>query len=408
MEIYDTVISYTLWIIHKIILKGEIKIYSVSDDDVYEVDFMNLVVDKADGLKVVDCDNHFCEFTGVHPSKIKQGKLFLHDIIKPIYREEIMRVLCKKNSPYVYFDAEFVDKDENEVFIHCTGQNYEESSLCRLTLADVSKSQELQLQLRKKAKEMNYLIDLVTGGVCLFKVTSDMHIEVHYLNEGACRIFGTTKQAYGQQIYRLDELIHPDDKSKVFQAIGKAMATDGECDLEIRTIVHKNEYKWCKFNAAIQKYDEDNTPIFHAMITDITRIKEAEEEADKMRDMLVEMFKNLPDPIFCTDTQDIWQLQIVSEDFIKFLGFTRFHIFEEHKGRLDDFVSEREAKFIEAQIKKQIAEGKSTTVSRYSVRTKSGRFIVVEDRRKLVRQADGSYSMICRLKNVTNTYSEMF
>lgn len=408
MEIYDTVISYTLWIIHKIILKGEIEIYSVSDDDVYEVDFMNLVVDKADGLKVVDCDNHFCEFTGVHPSKIKQGKLFLHDIIKPIYREEIMRVLCKKNSPYVYFDAEFVDKDENEVFIHCTGQNYEESSLCKLTLADVSKSQELQLQLRKKAKEMNYLIDLVTGGVCLFKVTSDMHIEVHYLNEGACRIFGTTKQAYAQQIYRLDELIHPDDKSKVFQAIGKAMATDGECDLEIRTIVHKNEYKWCKFNAAIQKYDEDNTPIFHAMITDITRIKEAEEEADKMSDMLVEMFKNLPDPIFCTDTQDIWQLQIVSEDFIKFLGFTRFHIFEEHKGRLDDFVSEREAKFIEAQIKKQIAEGKSTTVSRYSVRTKSGRFIVVEDRRKLVRQADGSYSMICRLKNVTNTYSEMF
>jgi PAS domain S-box-containing protein len=408
MEIYDTVISYTLWIIHKIILKGEIEIYSVSDDDVYEVDFMNLVVDKADGLKVVDCDNHFCEFTGVHPSKIKQGKLFLHDIIKPIYREEIMRVLCKKNSPYVYFDAEFVDKDENEVFIHCTGQNYEESSLCRLTLADVSKSQELQLQLRKKAKEMNYLIDLVTGGVCLFKVTSDMHIEVHYLNEGACRIFGTTKQAYAQQIYRLDELIHPDDKSKVFQAIGKAMATDGECDLEIRTIVHKNEYKWCKFNAAIQKYDEDNTPIFHAMITDITRIKEAEEEADKMSDMLVEMFKNLPDPIFCTDTQDIWQLQIVSEDFIKFLGFTRFHIFEEHKGRLDDFVSEREAKFIEAQIKKQIAEGKSTTVSRYSVRTKSGRFLVVEDRRKLVRQADGSYSMICRLKNVTNTYSEMF
>lgn len=408
MEIYDTVISYTLWIIHKIILKGEIEIYSVSDDDVYEVDFMNLVVDKADGLKVVDCDNHFCEFTGVHPSKIKQGKLFLHDIIKPIYREEIMRVLCKKNSPYVYFDTEFVDKDENEVFIHCTGQNYEESSLCRLTLADVSKSQELQLQLRKKAKEMNYLIDLVTGGVCLFKVTSDMHIEVHYLNEGACRIFGTTKLAYAQQIYRLDELIHPDDKSKVFQAIGKAMATDGECDLEIRTIVHKNEYKWCKFNAAIQKYDEDNTPIFHAMITDITRIKEAEEEADKMSDMLVEMFKNLPDPIFCTDTQDIWQLQIVSEDFIKFLGFTRFHIFEEHKGRLDDFVSEREAKFIEAQIKKQIAEGKSTTVSRYSVRTKSGRFLVVEDRRKLVRQADGSYSMICRLKNVTNTYSEMF
>ena len=48
------------------ILKGEIKIYSINDDEVYEVDFMNLVVDKADGLKVVDCDNHFCEFKGVN------------------------------------------------------------------------------------------------------------------------------------------------------------------------------------------------------------------------------------------------------------------------------------------------------------------------------------------------------
>ena len=69
---------------------------------------------------------------------------------------------------------------------------------------------------------------------------------------------------------------------------------------------------------------------------------------------------------------------------------------------------ESESKFNEAQIKKQISDGKSTTVSRYSVRTKSGRFLVVEDRRKLVKQADGPYSMICRLKNVTNSYSEMF
>lgn len=70
----------------------------------------------------------------------------------------------------------------------------------------MSKSQELQEKLRNKAKEMNYLIDLVTGGVCLFKVTSDMHIEVQYLNEGACRIFGTTKQAYVNKITALMSL----------------------------------------------------------------------------------------------------------------------------------------------------------------------------------------------------------
>ncbi|MGN1123584.1 MAG: PAS domain-containing protein [Eubacterium sp.] len=365
---------------------------------------MNVVVDKADNLRVLDSDSHFSDFAGVHPSKIKQGKLFLHDIIKPIYREEVMKILCKKQSPYVYFNAEFTDKNSNDVFIHCTGQNYENSSVCRLTLADVSKSREKQQRLEQEARDMNYLIDLVTGGVCLFKVTPDMHIEAIYLNEGACRLFGTTKTAYKKQHHRLDELIHPDDKSLVFQAIGRAMATGCEVDIEFRTMVHKNEFIWCKFNAAIQKYDEDNTPIFHAMFTDITKIKEAEEKTDRVNDMLVGMFKNMPDPIFCTDTEDIFRLQLVSEDFIKFLGYSRSYLFEEHGGRLDDFINEREKKYVEATIRKQLADGKNTSV-RYSIRTRSGVFFVVEDKRKLVTQQDGSQTLLCRLKNVTKKYT---
>ncbi|MDD6727860.1 MAG: PAS domain-containing protein [Eubacteriales bacterium] len=383
--------------------RSDKKTDTLADENIYDVEFMNLVVDKADNLKVVDSDSHFSEFTGVHPSKIKQGKLFLHDIIRPVYREEIMQVLCKKNSPYVYFDAEFKDKDGNDVFMHCTGQNFEDSSLCRLTLADLTKSKEKQEQLRNNARQMNYLIDLVTGGVCLFKVTADMHIEVIYLNAAACRLFGTTKTASRKQPHRFDELIHPEDKSIVFQAIGRAMATGEDVDLEMRTIVHKGEYRWCKLSAAIQKYDDDGTPIFHAMITDITRIKVAEEKADRMNDTLVEMFKNLPDPIFCTETEDVFKLQIVSEEFVKFLGYSRRQLFEDYEGRLDTFVPERERKYVEATFRKQMKDSKDVSV-RYKIRTKSGKFLVVEDTRKVVIQEDGTGSMVGRLKNVTKKY----
>lgn len=376
----------------------------ILEEDFYDVELMNLIVDKADNLKVVDSDSHFSEFAGVHPSKIKQGKLFLHDIIKPAYRESIMKSLCKKNSPYVYFDAEFIDKNENEVLIHCTGQNFEESTLCRLTLADVSKSLQKQEALREKAREMNYLIDLVTGGVCLFKVTDDMHIVVQYLNEGGCRLFGTSKSRYVKQDYRLDELIHPEDRSFVYQAIGKTMATDEPIDIEFRTIVHKDEYKWCKVNAAIQSYDENDNPIFHAMLTDVTKVKEAEEKADKMYDNLVEVFKNLPNAVFSTDTDNPLTLQIVSEDFIKFLGWSRTVLFDEHEGRLSDFMQEREIKYVTANIKKQLEEGKKEIITNYSIRTGKGNFLVVEDRRKVINQDDGSQSMLCSLKNVTKKY----
>lgn len=367
---------------------------------------MNLVVDKADNLKVVDSDTHFSEFAGVHPSKIKQGKLFLHDLIVPVYREEIMKALCKKHSPYVYFNAEFIDKNSNPVYIHCTGQNFKNSSYCRLTLADISKFRTKQQKLKDQAREMNYLIDLVAGGVCLFRVTSDMHLETLFLNEGACRLFGTTKNSYKKHIYRFDEIIHPDDKSDVFQAIGNAMATDKEVEIEIRIITQNtDEIRWCKFNAAIQKYDEDNTPVFHAMFTDITKLKETEEKTDRFNDTLVELFRNLPDPIFCTSADDVLGLNIVSDEFVKFLGFSREYLLEEHNGRLDDFIAEREVKFVEATIKNQLEKDDSTFV-RYSVRTKSGKYVVVEDKRKLVKDENGILSLMGRLKNVTKKYEK--
>lgn len=373
------------------------------DEGIYEVDFMNLVVDKADNLRVVDSDSHFSEFAGVHPSKIKQGKLFLHDLIKPAYREDIMQALCKKNSPYVYFKAEFIDRHGNEVFIHCCGQNFQSSTLCRLTLADVSKSMQLQERLRRQAKEMDYLIDLVTGGVCLFKVTSDMQIVVEYLNAGGCKLFGTAKGLYNLRQYRLDELIYSDDRSAVFQAIGKAMATDTAIDTEFRTIVHNGEYKWCKLNAAIKEYDNDGNPVFHAMLTDITTVKESEVNSDKMYDRLVKMFKNLPSPTFSTDYDNPLVLQLVSEDFMKFLGYSRTYLFDEHGGRLSDFMQEREIKYVTANIKKQAEQGNEISI-RYSVRTGSGKYIVVEDNRKIITQEDGSKSMLCSFKNVTKKY----
>lgn len=388
-------------------MKGVLNaVTEILEEDLFDVELMNLVADKADNLRVIDCDSHFSEFTGVHPSKIKAGKLFLHDIIKPMYREKIMQLLCKKDSPYVYFEAEFEDRDKNSVLMYCTGQNFEDSTLCRLTLVDLSNSKKKQEALRAKAKEMNYLIDLVNGGVCLFKVTDDMHFVVEYLNEGGCRLFGTSKSRYSRQDYRLDEFIHPEDKSLVYQAIGKSMATDEPVDIEFRAIAHENEYRWCKASAEIERYDENDNPVFHAMLTDITKVKEAEEKADKMYDDLVQVFKNLPNAVFSTDTEDPLTLQIVSEDFIKFIGRSREVLFDRHGGRLSDFMNEREVKYVIANIKKQLEEGKKETKVTYSIRTGRGRSMVVEDRRKVIDQDDSSRTMLCSLRNVTKKYRD--
>lgn len=236
---------------------------------------MNCVIDKADNLVVKDCDTHFCEFVGVHISKIHQGKLQLHKVLMPQDREYVMSHICKKGSDYLYFDFNIKNKDDELVHVYCTGKNIEGTTLCSLTLADISRSVEKSNEIRAKAKEMNHLIDLVAGGVTLFKVDKNMNFEALYMNEACCKFFGTTKEKYRKIRASLTDLFHPDDKSIAYQAIGNAMATKKPIDIEIRIKTHQDEYIWCKMDSAIQRYDNDGCPIFHAVFTDISNIKKS-------------------------------------------------------------------------------------------------------------------------------------
>jgi PAS domain S-box-containing protein len=375
------------------------------DELAFDVEFMNCVLDKSDNLCVVDCDKHFSDFVGIHPSKIKQKKLLFHDLLVPKDREKIMRILCKKDSPHVYFDVHIKNKDSNFVFVHCTGNSMPNSTYCHLTIADVSRSVEKTEALREQAQEINHLIDLVTGGVCLFKVNSDMHFDVLYANEACCRYFGTTKENYNRQSYRIDELIHPDDKSFAFQAVGTAMATKKPIDTELRVMTHKDEFIWCKVNAGIQRYDEDKCPIFHAVFSDISRLKKAEEVADHQREMLVKTLKNVPGPIFCTDYDKPFSLNVVSKDFMKLTGFTRTELFEKYGGDLSALVPERERNIATNAIMKQ-AETQNVMKTTYSIRTKSGKYLVVVDRRKIIELDSGEKSMIGMLHDITSMHME--
>lgn len=361
---------------------------------------MTCIIDKADNLLVLDSDSHFSDFVGVHPSKIKQGKLNLLDLLMPKERETVMQQLFKKNARYVYFDFNIKNKNDKYIFVHCSGRNEADSSLCQLTIADISRSEKKSLELKERANEMNHLIDLVTGGVCLFKVNQNMHFEAIYMNNACCEIFGTAKNIYRNNTYRLDELIHPDDKSEIFQSIGLSMATKKPIDTNLRIRKHGNDYIWCKMNSAIQRYDTDNCPIFHAIFTNINEVKEDEEEADRRMDVMVNLFKNLPGPIFYTDLATPFRLNVVSSDFMKLIGYTRKEFFDDLGGDLTKLISDDDVHRAESEIQAQ-SETKNTTTAAYSLKTKNGKYLSVIENRRIVDGENGEKSTMGILRDVT-------
>lgn len=361
----------------------------------YEVEFLNCIVDKSDNYKIIDSDKHFSQYFGMHISKIHQGKMFLQDIIAPQDRQRFFERICKKESPYVYIDFDVIDKDGKEVYMHCSAQNYDDSDLCRLALVDISRSREKAEKLKEKADEIGQLIDLVTGGVCLFKATKDMHLEVLYLNEACCELFDTTKESYGHRDYRIDELIHRDDKTLVYQAIGKTMATGEDMDLEFRVKRGRASYMWCKCGAAVHKIDEDGCPIFHAVFTDISRIKKAEAIADEANEKLVNLLKNLSGAMYFTTPKNPFKCELVSGDFIKLIGYTRSEFFEKYNGDLGKLISDDKDKIAES-IRTQIGKN-GTAKETFTIQAKGLKEIKVQTDVKLVSQGDKSMQLICEL-----------
>lgn len=368
-----------------------------NNENLYKVEFLNCTVDKAQDFKIIDCDSHFAEFAGIHASKIKEGKLFLTDILKPVDRDYVFKKLCKKGSKYVYIDFDILNAEKEPVFIHCSAKNYEDSSLCRLVFADVSKSREV---LAQQANAANSLIELVAGGVCLFKVTPNMHFNVIHINEACSHLFGTTiESCLKRGDYRLDELIHPDDKTIVYQAIGRAMAMGEALDLEYRIMKHRNKFIWCHCSAAVQRYDEDGSPVFQAVFIDITRNKEAERRADNANEKLINLLENLAGAIFFASLEKPFVTDYISGDFVRLIGYSRDEFenrFGNDFGRLIDNSAE-----LEKEIKKQVSKGGKSEVT-YRIKAKGARTALVQDTRKLVTQQDGSKTLICELQEISN------
>ena len=240
----------------------------------FEVKFMNCEVDRSQDLRVIKSDENFERFVGAS-SNIKNGDFRLLNIIDKRDREIVKNHLCKK-SEYVQFDFCITGASGETNLVHCSAQRVPGTKINRLTIADISQSEKKTERLKKRADALGSLIDVVKVGICLFKVNRDMHFEAIYVNNGCCQLFGTEKERLNDKAYRIDELIHPDDKSSVFQAIGTSMATKKPIDLVLRVITHKDSYIRCKFNAEINRYEEDGCPVFHATFTDVTGVTDQE------------------------------------------------------------------------------------------------------------------------------------
>ena len=103
---------------------------------------------------------------------------------------------------------------------------------------------------------------------------------------------------------------------------------------------------------------------------------------------MVDVFKNLPGPQFCTDLKHPFRLDIVSSDFLALIGYTGAELFETLGGDFKKLIAPEDANRAEKEIIEK-SSYKNSVTAEYTVITKDNKRIKVTDSRKTVSSKSG-------------------
>jgi PAS domain S-box-containing protein len=152
-----------------------------------------------------------------------------------------------------------------------------------------------------KTGDLHRLIDALPGMVFTCLPQPDWPLE--WTNEGCFTVTGYTRdELLSDGGFRLNALISPEDRAKVFGEIERAAEVGDSYVVEYRLQTKSGEIKWV-WESGAPRYDDDGVLIaVSGLITDITALKQSESSLKEAQQRLHNIFANTAEGIFQTST----------------------------------------------------------------------------------------------------------
>src|SRR5882724_11244712 len=135
------------------------------------------------------------------------------------------------------------------------------------------------------------------------------------------RIFGLQPQARILNLAQLPELIHPEDKQIMVQAVAEALRGGRRYDVEYRVVRPNGEVRLVHSQGDVMRDESGRPRRMYGTVQDITERKRAEEELQRQKAQLDELFELSPDAIVLTALNNPQNLRI-NKEFTRMFGYT--------------------------------------------------------------------------------------
>jgi PAS domain S-box-containing protein len=135
------------------------------------------------------------------------------------------------------------------------------------------------------------------------------------------RIFGLPPQARSLNLAQLPDLIHPDDQPIMVQAVAEALRGGRRYDVEYRVVRPNGEVRLVHSQGEVLRDESGRPRRMFGSVQDITERKQVEEELQRQKAQLDELFELSPDAIVLTALNNPQNLRI-NKEFTRMFGYT--------------------------------------------------------------------------------------
>ncbi len=250
----------------------------------------------------------------------------------PGLKEDIEKL--HKGKP-VMGEADFNHPDKHTIRVEYYAISFLENGKLKIHLSfnDIDEKHKIETALKESERLNATLIKNLPGMV--YRCRNDKNWTMLFVSNGVKNLTGYTSSdiLYNNKV-AYAKTIHPDDRQDVHNLVEEAIHEKKGFELQYRIITRSGRLKWVWEQARGIYNAFDDLEYLEGYVIDITREKEARDEAEFQSRFLGIIIDNIPFPMFYKDTQGVFQgcnktfCEYLKMDKDQIIGRTVLDLFE--------------------------------------------------------------------------------
>lgn len=351
--------------------------------------------------KVLDINSLFEEETGYSRSDIIGANIFESGFLTSKSAVSaafyLSRLVAGKEVPI--FEIEVLKKDSGIIIYELRGVPIQEKNELigvQIILRNVTERKKTAAKLYQSEKQLSNLMSSLPG--MAYRCKCDNEWTMEFVSQGSLELTGYTADEiiFGKKV-AYAELIHPEDKEKVFVTVREAINRKKPYQIVYRIRTKNASEKWVWEKGSPQVSSKGKVENIEGFISDISSRINAETALKESEELYRKLIATLPDIIAITDV--IGNILYLNEIGIKFSGYSNF----------EEIKNENFLKFIADEDKERAAKDfrdtflKETDPYEYIFINRFGSKYFFEVQREILRNSEGlPYGLIFSCRDMTS------